>query len=47
MTQIIEYGIFYDAEHYHQDYSDKNPNHYEMYSIGSGRKEFIEKNWRY
>lgn len=46
ITQIIEYGIFYEAEEYHQDYSDKNTDHYEMYSIGSGRKGFIEKNWR-
>ena len=45
-TQIIEYGIFYEAEEYHQGYSDKNTNHYEMYSIGSGRKGFIEKNWK-
>lgn len=46
MTKIIPLGIFYKAEQYHQDYSNKNPNHYEMYSIGSGRKGFIEKNWR-
>lgn len=36
---------FYPAEDYHQDYYRKNPVRYKMYYKGSGRKDFIEKNW--
>ena len=33
------------AEEYHQDYYKKNATHYTMYSLGSGRKSFLEKTW--
>jgi peptide methionine sulfoxide reductase msrA/msrB len=36
---------FYPAEDYHQDYYKKNPLRYKMYYKGSGRQDFIEKNW--
>lgn len=36
---------FYPAEDYHQDYYKKNPMRYRMYYKGSGRQDFIEKNW--
>lgn len=34
---------FYPAEEHHQDFYKKDPNHYERYSVGSGRVAFIEK----
>lgn len=36
---------FYPAEDYHQDYYKKNPLRYKMYYKGSGRQDFVEKNW--
>lgn len=45
ITPIIEYKNFYPAETYHQDYYKKNPQHYERYQQGSGRKGFIESHW--
>jgi peptide methionine sulfoxide reductase msrA/msrB len=42
---VIAYTKFYPAEEYHQDYSKKNPVHYNLYRAGSGRSRFIETAW--
>ena len=45
-TKILKAGKFYKAEKYHQDYSDKNPEHYKAYKEGSGRACYIKNTWR-
>ncbi|MBI4634015.1 MAG: peptide-methionine (R)-S-oxide reductase MsrB [Deltaproteobacteria bacterium] len=44
-TAIVKFTKFYAAEDYHQDYSKKEPLHYQAYRQGSGREEFIQNVW--
>lgn len=45
-TQIVKAKEFYAAEDYHQDYSQKQPEHYQAYREGSGRGKFVQEKWK-
>lgn len=45
-TAVEPFTTFFEAEEEHQQYYKKNPVRYGMYSRGSGRKDFIKKNWK-
>ncbi len=45
-TEILPLGAFWEAEEYHQDYSDKNPVRYQYYRRGCGRDARVRDVWR-
>ena len=45
-TEILPLKKFTIAEDYHQNYKQKNPEHYQRYYRGSGRLSFVESFWQ-
>lgn len=42
-VEVLQLMPFYKAEEYHQNYAEKNPEHYKAYREGSGRADFINR----
>ena len=45
VTEIVEAGVFWAAEDYHQDYYLRNPIRYKFYRLGCGRDRRLEALW--
>jgi peptide methionine sulfoxide reductase msrA/msrB len=45
-VQLLPFERFYVAEEYHRNYSEKNPQQYMRYRIGSGREDFVQSTCR-
>jgi peptide-methionine (S)-S-oxide reductase len=45
VTQILVAGPFWPAEEYHQDFAQRNPEHYHAYRVGCGRDARLDQIW--
>lgn len=43
-TQVVEFDNFYEAEDYHQNYSEENPSRYNIYFKWSWREKYVKNN---
>ncbi|MGJ9383348.1 peptide-methionine (S)-S-oxide reductase MsrA [Salipaludibacillus sp. CF4.18] len=46
VTKVLSASFFYEAEEEHQKFYKKEPERYEQEREESGRKKFIEENWK-
>jgi methionine-S-sulfoxide reductase len=44
-TKILPLVKFWPAEEHHQEFSHKDPAHYEAYHSGSGREDYFQNTW--
>jgi methionine-S-sulfoxide reductase len=44
-TQILPLKKFWPAEEHHQEFSHKQPEHYDAYHSGSGRDSYFQETW--
>jgi peptide-methionine (S)-S-oxide reductase len=44
-TEIADATPFYPAEEYHQDFAERNPDHYNAYRAGCGRDRRLREIW--
>jgi methionine-S-sulfoxide reductase len=44
-TKILPLDKFWPAEEHHQEYSHKEPDHYNAYHDGSGRPDYFQQTW--
>lgn len=44
-VRIEPFTNFKPAPEYHQNFAEKNPEHYERYATASGRKGYIKEHW--
>jgi len=45
VTEVVEAGVFYPAEEYHQDFWKKDPVRYQTYRFGCGRDRRLKEIW--
>ncbi len=45
VVPVKKFTNFYPAEDYHQDFYKKNPVHYNLYHMNSGRDEYLDSIW--
>jgi peptide methionine sulfoxide reductase msrA/msrB len=45
VVSIQKFTNFFPAEDYHQDFYRKNPVHYDLYHMNSGRDEYLDGIW--
>ena len=45
-THVLAFKEFFKAEEYHQNFYQKNPEHYKAYKEGCGREKRLNQVWK-